>query len=33
MEHFTKETHLWDAIDTEKMKTEFLQHNRTLDQI
>lgn len=33
MEHFLKENHLWDAVDSEKMKLEFVQHNKTLDQI
>jgi len=33
MEHFHKEPVLWEAVDTEKMKTELRNHNNNLDLI
>ena len=30
-EHFNKDPHLWEAIDTDKMKNDFDMANRSLD--
>ncbi|KAM3134228.1 hypothetical protein pb186bvf_013648 [Paramecium bursaria] len=33
MEQFQKEPNIWDGIDTDKLKNEFEQDNKSLDQI
>jgi dynein heavy chain len=33
METFHRETYLWDSIENDKIKVEFEQNNRSLDQI
>ena len=33
MEHFNKDPHLWDNIDSDKTKNDFDQNNKTLDAI
>ena len=33
MEHFAKDPHLWEGIDSDKMKNDFEQSNRMLDSI
>ncbi len=33
MDHFAKDPHIWESMDSDKMKNDFEQANRMLDSI
>jgi dynein heavy chain len=33
MEQYAKDSNLWDNIDNDRLKLEFISYNRTLEQI